>query len=407
MGRNDFFDIEEKIRNAVDTAFDYVDQYAGVRSNALNEVKNHLRRSAGFAQDTFDNFNRKYNEKRYTKDRYGEYNTYNASNIRDVSPYIERKPAGRISNIFLSGFGILGCVGFGIAAFVIAVVLIPSKDPSAAYVGKVLTGSFSLAFVLSLSSAFVGSNIRNRIKRFKRYASCFGEKKYCKIDLLASSVGESNKFVIKDLGKMIKLGMFKQAYLDDENTYLMLSNEVYENYLTSKEAFAKRKEEVEKEEQKEREEENDTSELGSVVRKGKDYIKQIRNANDAIPGEVISFKLDKLEKVVSAIFSNIEKDAKKIPDVKKFINHYLPMTLKLVNSYKELDSQIVQGENIKKAKQEIEKSIDLINSAFEKLLDDLFADMVMDVSSDISVLETLFSQEGLTDDELRKKNKGR
>ena len=108
MGRNDFFDIEEKIRNAVDTAFDYVDQYAGVRSNALNEVKNHLRRSAGFAQDTFDNFNRKYNEKRYTKDRYGEYNTYNASNIRDVSPYIERKPAGRISNIFLSGFGILG-----------------------------------------------------------------------------------------------------------------------------------------------------------------------------------------------------------------------------------------------------------------------------------------------------------
>ena len=78
------------------------------------------------------------------------------------------------------------------------------------------------------------------------------------------------------------------------------------------------------------------------------------------------------------------------------------MTLKLVNSYKELDSQVVQGENIKKAKQEIEKSIDLINSAFEKLLDDLFADMAMDVSSDISVLETLFTQEGLTDNELKK-----
>ncbi len=407
MGRNDFFDIEEKIRNAVDTAFDYVDQYAGVRSNALREVKNHLKRSAGFAQDTFENFNRKYNQKGYNKNRYEEHDYYNSSGMKSVSPYIERKPSGRISNIFFRAFGIFGCVGFGIAAFVMAVALIPSGNPLTVYVGKVLTGSFSLAFVLSLSFVFVGSNIKNRIKRFKRYASCFGEKKYCKIDLLASSIGESNKFVIKDLGKMIKLGMFKQAYFDDENTYLMLSNEVYENYLTSKEAFAKRKEEVEKEEQKEREEENDTSELGSVVRKGKDYIKQIRNANDAIPGEVISFKLDKLEKVVSAIFSNIEKDAKKIPDVKKFINHYLPMTLKLVNSYKELDSQIVQGENIKKAKQEIEKSIDLINSAFEKLLDDLFADMVMDVSSDISVLETLFSQEGLTDYELRKKNKGR
>lgn len=62
----------------------------------------------------------------------------------------------------------------------------------------------------------------------------------------------------------------------------------------------------------------------------------------------------------------------------------------------------MQGENIKTAKNEIEKSINLINTAFENLLDDMFEDVVLDISSDISVLETLFKQEGLTKNDFEK-----
>ena len=80
----------------------------------------------------------------------------------------------------------------------------------------------------------------------------------------------------------------------------------------------------------------------------------------------------------------------------------MPITLKLVTSYKELNEQLVQGENIKTAKNEIEKSINLINTAFENLLDDMFEDVVLDISSDISVLETLFKQEGLTKNDFEK-----
>lgn len=67
----------------------------------------------------------------------------------------------------------------------------------------------------------------------------------------------------------------------------------------------------------------------------------------------------------------------------------------------------MQGENIQKAKIEIEESIDLINKAFENLLDDLFEDIRLDISTDISVLKTLFKQEGLEKRILKIKNKGR
>ena len=50
------------------------------------------------------------------------------------------------------------------------------------------------------------------------------------------------------------------------------------------------------------------------------------------------------------------------------------MTMKLLQAYEDLDAQPVQGENIISSKIEIEKTIDTLNVAFEKLLDDLFQD---------------------------------
>lgn len=82
------------------------------------------------------------------------------------------------------------------------------------------------------------------------------------------------------------------------------------------------------------------------------------------------------------------------------MDYYLPMTVKLLNAYEDMDSQPIQGENIASSKKEIEDTIDTLNVAFEKLLDSVFEDTAIDVSSDISVLNTVLAQEGLTEDEL-------
>ena len=80
------------------------------------------------------------------------------------------------------------------------------------------------------------------------------------------------------------------------------------------------------------------------------------------------------------------------------MEYYLPMTVKLLKAYEELDRQPVQGDNIMKSKGEIEDTLDTLNIAFEKLLDNLFQDTAWDVSADISVLNTMLAQEGLTDE---------
>ena len=160
---------------------------------------------------------------------------------------------------------------------------------------------------------------------------------------------------------------------------------------------------MKKEREKERKQQEEAlagnPELAATIRQGREMIEQIRKANDEIEGEEISEKMFRLEKITGQIFEQIQEHPEKLPDVRRLMNYYLPTTLKLLSSYEDFEKQPIQGENIKNAKQQIERSLDTVNLAFENLLDQLFSDEALDVSSDISVLETMLKQEGLTGSE--------
>ena len=72
--------------------------------------------------------------------------------------------------------------------------------------------------------------------------------------------------------------------------------------------------------------------------------------------------------------------------------------MKLLHTYDRLSEQGVHGENISSTMYDIEAMMQTIAAAFEKQLDNLFENEALDVSADISVLETMLQQEGLTGD---------
>ncbi len=314
---------------------------------------------------------------------------------------IAKTPAGSISGVLFMVFGFLGTAVFGIILLVYGIVnSILSKFTPAIGAGFVV---LLLIFVASLFTALTGVKLRKRVKRFKQYVRQIRGRSYCSIKELTSHTGESIKFIVKDLRKMIQLGMFPEGHIDEQQTYLMLNYEVYQQYLKTQENLELRKEEEIKK-KKEVEDVTDPSlkELRKIIDEGKSCIRQIKEANDAIPGEEISRKLYRLEQITEKIFNYVEQHPEQVPEIHKLMNYYLPITLKLVNGYKELDAQPVQGENIITAKKEIEDTLDTINAAFENLLDNLFKDIAFDISTDISVLETMLTQEGLTESDFKK-----
>ena len=238
-----------------------------------------------------------------------------------------------------------------------------------------------------------------RLKRFKKYVQALGDRTYCDFERLAGAVGRSVKFVKKDISRMIQKGWFLEGHVDEQGTCLITSNETYQQYLETQKQLELREQESDPKVQLE---DNMSPEAQEVLRKGNEFLVKIRKSNDAIPGEEISAKISRMEMIVQKIFERAGEHPEVIPDLKKMMDYYLPMTVKLLDAYEDMDGQPVQGENITASKKEIEETIDTLNIAFEKLLDSIFRDTAWDVSTDISVLHTVLAQEGLTEDDFEK-----
>lgn len=381
MDKKEFSDLEDQIMDTVKSALNAIDfvtlkrDFTNKADDTMSKVKSKLK---------------EYNEKVESK-----YTEIDKSAKNKISLYVDKRPAGTVSGILYIVIGSVVSVPLGI--LLIIYMLWTSLISGFLVSSTIGLGILVAFFVGSIGLIFRGVNLRKRIRRFKRYVRYLDNKGYCLIEDLANTVRLKNKYVIKDLKRMIELGMFKEAHIDEEKTYLMINDDVYKDYLNLKAQEANRYKQREEQEVREGKFNSEGEELRSVIQKGKNYTEEIDVVKNKINNREFILKLDKLRNIVIQILNYIERNPKKIQEVNKFINHYLPITIKLVNSYKELNDQQVQGENIKNAKSEIEKSIDIINIAFEKLLDDLFEDVALDISTDISVLKTLFTQEGLTD----------
>lgn len=289
--------------------------------------------------------------------------------------------------------GILQTVFGGILAVAALGLVIPfgvlSIVGSAGFVVGFLAGGAALAGGTALLCSGIGTLAK--VSRFKVYLKALGTKTSITLERLSRSVGKNERFVRKELQKMIKQGLFLEGHLDNEQKNLITSDETFREFERSRLELEQRRRSQAVQAAK-----SPDPKIQEVLDKGNAYVKEIRRCNDEIPGEEISAKIDRMEAIVRKIFERAEAHPEVIPDMKKLMDYYLPMTVKLLNAYADMDRQPVQGETIRKSKQEIDATLDTLNAAFEKLLDELFQDAAIDVSSDISVLNTLLAQEGLT-----------
>lgn len=126
-------------------------------------------------------------------------------------------------------------------------------------------------------------------------------------------------------------------------------------------------------------------------------LRQLKEANDAIPDAEMTAKIARLESLSARIFELARRDSAKKAQLQKFMDYYLPTVLKLLRTYAQLPAQDVQGQNIAEARTSIERSMDLLITAFENQLDKLFASDALDVTTDIAALEGMLGMDGLTD----------
>ena len=141
-------------------------------------------------------------------------------------------------------------------------------------------------------------------------------------------------------------------------------------------------------------------ELDKMIEDGRKAIAEMKRLDDNIADPTISAQIVRLQQLAGKIFAQVEQNPEKLPQIRKFMNYYLPTTLKILNAYDRMGEQGVAGENITSTMEKVEGMMDTIIKAFEKRLDNLFGAEAMDISTDMVVLENMMAREGLTDDPL-------
>ncbi len=139
-----------------------------------------------------------------------------------------------------------------------------------------------------------------------------------------------------------------------------------------------------------------------LIGRGQQMLSQIREENDKIPDPELSDKIDKLNEIANRIFRTVAEQPGKAPQIRRFMDYYLPTTLKMLSGYQKMDERQVTGATADATRKQIEDAMDVILKAFSKQLDTLYQDDMLDISTDIDVLETLLKQDGLIDSGMHK-----
>lgn len=391
MSDTNWNDVGDKIKDAVDSAI------------STGDFSNLSRSIGDVINDTIDNVKgsvktaAQQNKKTYSANPY--YKTIHTESAPDQPQppaLYNKRPGGQAGAI------ISMALGYSVGIFTLAGVI--SFIALSAAVSHMFLVPLIIFGVLTVGGFYLGTRGTKKIRllnRYRSYVRQIDHRLSIPIQQLADRAHKSVSFVAKDLQNMIDQRLFYEAHVDTQDNYFLLSDQAYEDYRSARLEYYEQKKIIEKEQ----EEHKVSDECQKLIDEGQSYIRHIRECNDDIPGEEISRKLDKMEQLVQRIFDEVRIHPEVAPDLQKMMDYYLPTTSKLLDAYRELDKQPVAGDNIRSTKAEIEQTVDTLNVAFEKLLDSLFADRAWDISSDISVLNTMLAQEGLKEDDFTLSNK--
>lgn len=293
-----------------------------------------------------------------------------------------------------AGLGIFGGAGIGLGAGTLL---------GAVATGAVFASAATLIPLTILSALLLGKGIfcSKRARRIRRYSGIWTGKPYIMIKDLEEKVTWGRKRILKDIHFLTQKELLIGGTLDKDETCLMLTEESRQQYAQAMEAKRIREEQETKAKELEEAMENasfEQREVFRIKREGQEYLKQLADYKVHIQAEQMRQKIEQMEVLAARIFVCASEHPESISQTDKLFKYYFPSVMKLLKVYQDVEGQPIQGENIKKTKKEIENSLDTMNQALEKLFDEMFQNVAMDISSDIQVLEVMLKQDGLTED---------
>ena len=136
-------------------------------------------------------------------------------------------------------------------------------------------------------------------------------------------------------------------------------------------------------------------EVQAIIKEGRVALKEMGRLYASIPNPEIRSRINELMSVSDKIVRDAIDDPADVPQIRKFLDYYLPTTIRLLNAYDRMNAQEYAGENITGSMERIEEMLDTTIVAYKKQLDALFANQAADIQMDIDTMNAMLAREGL------------
>ena len=133
---------------------------------------------------------------------------------------------------------------------------------------------------------------------------------------------------------------------------------------------------------------------------------QAKNTNDRIENMIPKIEdpelvgwIKEINKTAAKIIKTVEKKPEKYKKASNFFSYYLPVTIKILNRYDEIENQQLTTEESQKFMESTKKMVGKINEAFKKQLSNLYQSDMIDTDAEMKVFDTMLKSDGYNDDD--------
>ncbi|MFT4142945.1 MAG: 5-bromo-4-chloroindolyl phosphate hydrolysis family protein [Mobilitalea sp.] len=133
--------------------------------------------------------------------------------------------------------------------------------------------------------------------------------------------------------------------------------------------------------------------LDEMLVEALDNVEKIRLIQNTIWKESIRKYIENMMNDTQRIIEYVKKNPDKSNNVSQFFYYYLPETVKIINSYKELETLGQAEENQSMTILKTEEFMSELVMVYHKILDDVYEDKMLETSINIDVMKKMLQQD--------------
>lgn len=135
-----------------------------------------------------------------------------------------------------------------------------------------------------------------------------------------------------------------------------------------------------------------------ALKKAKELIEKMKTISTKLENPEIVQNTRNIYDTSNKIVDAVNKNPQKLKNVRNFLNYYLPITIKILERYDEIENQKLTTKESKKFMSSVEKMIAKIKVAFEEQLTNVYQTEMVDTNAELKVFETMLKSDGFLDE---------